>query len=888
MMNPELAVYLHANHVEVPVDLSHKPHLIPATVQELKDYSAQFYFTQPAEAVRIAQVAYQLGLQLPMPAPALGSWALANAFLHASRYLEAAQLFEQARNEYLAAGYPLDAARLGVGHVGVLAYMGQGKAGLALAKKIEPHLAKSAKTNLADLRRLGNLLMNLGVIHELLGQYEEALVLYERQIQLALQLHDRHMLARAKHNQAYAFVQIAAFDRALAIYQEAESLCLEIDAKTDLVRLYINLAHLFTALRRYQDAKWAQEQAEQHLGEDMDQERYRLALFRAHLYLQSNLPIQATILLGLQQAQLAFAAHGPLQEECLAWILLGICHFKQDHQTLARRDLAKAAELSVADANRALNYRILHGLGQIEQAEQNYEGAIAQYKAAIQQIEATRYELHSETLRSSFLSDKLEVYADLAGLYVQLEQLDDAFEVVERAKSRLVTEKLAFRLGAEVKQAAASEDKQIAAWARRLNSLLKQLEQLYNQAKLEYRHDVQQGTGLAEQIQRSIKTLENEVQTIVEKMQRRRPLLSTLTTGHSASLTQVREHLHQSIFLQYHILNGYYSAFVVNSAAILAHVPLAKVEEVEQARQAFTLAVEQMLELSLRLSADKVERYLPTLVDNANRPLQTLYRLLLQPLLTYFPNDAPLVISPAGSLYYVPFHALFDGQRYLVEQHTISYTPSATVLNLCIQKQAKGQGVLLFGYADQNLPSIQAELATLVQLFPEAELCTGQQAKTTLFMNKVQQHRFIHVATHATFRTDNPMLSSLTLADRRLTLAEIAQLQLEADLVVLSGCETGKGQLQGSDLLSLASGFLGAGARALLVSLWRVEDATTAQLMEYFYKALLAGEQHAAALRTAQLLLLHQGRKSTGKLGLYRHPAYWAPFMLVGNWRNNH
>src|SRR5690348_1511170 len=132
-MNPErVAVAVNSTDLDALVDLSRKQAVTCALVQELKDYSAQFYFTQPAEAVRIAQVAYQLGLQLPMPAPALGRWALANAVLHASRYLDAAALFEQARNDYVAAGYQLDAARMGVGHVGVLAYMGQGKMGLAL------------------------------------------------------------------------------------------------------------------------------------------------------------------------------------------------------------------------------------------------------------------------------------------------------------------------------------------------------------------------------------------------------------------------------------------------------------------------------------------------------------------------------------------------------------------------------------------------------------------------------------------------------------------------------------------------------------------------------------------------------------------------------------
>jgi CHAT domain-containing protein len=129
------------------------------------------------------------------------------------------------------------------------------------------------------------------------------------------------------------------------------------------------------------------------------------------------------------------------------------------------------------------------------------------------------------------------------------------------------------------------------------------------------------------------------------------------------------------------------------------------------------------------------------------------------------------------------------------------------------------------------------------------------------------------------------MLSSLSLADRRLTLAEVARLRLGADLVALSGCETGRGRLYGADLISLAGGFLGAGARSLLVSLWRVDDATTARLMSGFYRALRRGEGRAAALRTAQLGLLALGRERPIEYDAYRHPAYWAPFVLVGEWR---
>jgi CHAT domain-containing protein len=107
-------------------------------------------------------------------------------------------------------------------------------------------------------------------------------------------------------------------------------------------------------------------------------------------------------------------------------------------------------------------------------------------------------------------------------------------------------------------------------------------------------------------------------------------------------------------------------------------------------------------------------------------------------------------------------------------------------------------------------------------------------------------------------------------------------LPLAAELVALSGCETGRGRLHGADLLSLAQGFMGAGAASLLVSLWRVDDAATARLMRDFYDALRQGQTRAQALQQAQLLMLRAGRQATGRARLYTHPAYWAPFVLLG------
>jgi CHAT domain-containing protein len=148
---------------------------------------------------------------------------------------------------------------------------------------------------------------------------------------------------------------------------------------------------------------------------------------------------------------------------------------------------------------------------------------------------------------------------------------------------------------------------------------------------------------------------------------------------------------------------------------------------------------------------------------------------------------------------------------------------------------------------------------------------------------QTKNFRYVHFATHGFANSANPKLSGLLLAhgndsgeDGILHLSEIYNMSLNADLVVLSACETGLGKIaEGEGLIGLTRGFLYAGAQNLLVSLWQINDAGTAQLMVEFYRNLLDGRSQAEALRAAKLTL----RQNRAELA---PPYYWAPFVLIG------
>src|SRR5262249_45541454 len=133
---------------------------------------------------------------------------------------------------------------------------------------------------------------------------------------------------------------------------------------------------------------------------------------------------------------------------------------------------------------------------------------------------------------------------------------------------------------------------------------------------------------------------------------------------------------------------------------------------------------------------------------------------------------------------------------------------------------------------------------------------------------------FLHIATHAVFRQDNPMFSSFKLADGWVTAIDLFSMASETNLVTLSGCQSGMSEVTGSDdLLGLMRGFLYAGARSLLVSLWNVNDGSTAALMEAFYREWAKSSSKSMALRAAMLAVRET----------YPNPFFWAPFLLVGN-----
>ena len=240
---------------------------------------------------------------------------------------------------------------------------------------------------------------------------------------------------------------------------------------------------------------------------------------------------------------------------------------------------------------------------------------------------------------------------------------------------------------------------------------------------------------------------------------------------------------------------------------------------------------------------------------------------------------------PHGVLHYLPFAALWNAQdaRYLIEDYSITYAPSASVLSFIQNKRNINEGHLLaMGNPDGSLRYAEIEVTAIADLYNAAPLLRNQASETQL--RTLAPHAdLLHVAAHGIYDPFNPLFTRVELAaedgnNGYLEVHEVYGLDLRAaNLVVLSACESGLGELSlGNEIVGLTRAFLYAGTPSVVTTLWTIDDEASGALMLAFYNHLRAGLSTAEALRQAQREQIEQDNR--------RFPYYWAAFTLNGDY----
>jgi len=284
----------------------------------------------------------------------------------------------------------------------------------------------------------------------------------------------------------------------------------------------------------------------------------------------------------------------------------------------------------------------------------------------------------------------------------------------------------------------------------------------------------------------------------------------------------------------------------------------------------------------IRASAEKLGLYLenywrevvyhPEWKDIGNTWLG-LSDYLIEPISQYLIEGDLIYFVPYSLLHYFPMHALELEGEPLIRRHSVAYSPSASLVKFC---QNKGSGKLRscasFGV------EFEEESREVAELF-NTKPYNGYLATKEKVLENCIDKDVIHFSCHGYFDDVNPLSSGVELYDHEILSArEIFDMKLDAELVTLSACQTGLNQRSpGDELIGLTRALIYAGAPSVIVSLWSVDARSTHELMLEFYKLLKNGLDKAAALQEAQKKIMEKEE--------YSHPYYWAPFMLVGDWK---
>jgi|688.fasta_scaffold16046_3 CHAT domain-containing protein len=565
----------------------------------------------------------------------------------------------------------------------------------------------------------------------------------------------------------------------------------------------------------------------------------------------------------------------------------------------------------------------LYDLAKLERKEGYLKAALSSISEAIDIIENIRQEIVNPELKTSFFATKQDYYALKIDILMDLHQQDStqgynaqAFDTSERSRARTLLE-LLNESNADIRQGVDPKLlDQENALKDKTTALEKQWSELINKNPTEQQKAF---------FQQERKNLLAQYQAIQDTIRAKSPKYAALKYPQPLTLAQVQQQIldPDTALLQYSVSKEKSYLWIITKDGFTSHILPAQ-KEIETAARELLNAIQ----------------YGKDDTTNISQAANQLSQLVLPPVAKL--NQKRLIIVPDGVLNYIPFATLTLNNQPLINQHELVNLPSSSSIALIRQDTqnrkpaSKTLAILadpIFSADDQRLkapkkqpisptnpdlnqlalnrvtktlkksraegdnnqftrlPGTRQEAQAILALLPKTETIVAfdDQANLNLAINpQLSQYRMIHLATHGVFNGEDPAYSGiiLSLVDAKgtpingfLRLNEIFNLNLPAELVVLSACETGLGQeIKGEGLVGLTRGFMYAGTPRVLVSLWQVDDQATAELMTRFYKLVLEKKlPPAQALREAQL----QMQKETE----WKSPYYWSAFVLQGEWR---
>jgi CHAT domain-containing protein len=531
---------------------------------------------------------------------------------------------------------------------------------------------------------------------------------------------------------------------------------------------------------------------------------------------------------------------------------LGYLALSQRDTAEAVRQFEESRRIAAATGSPTFVMWAHNGIGRARFQEGRYPEALNAYKEAIAVAEGLRGSLQDAALRSGFLEDKQEMYHGAVWSAVALRRAEEAWGLAERARSRAFLDLLGTQTVLSKGKTRALVDEEV-----RLRARLSAARTAVEEASEEDAADARAEAEAADRAYREF----------LDRVRKESVEQASLMSVEPVNAPELQALLPEGTTLVEYLVsrNGTFAWAITRSSVTVVRINVPREQIVAEVR-AFRQGIEGQAPL-----------------PDAQKLAETLHERLVAPVRGHI-KGTRVVVVPHDVLHYLPFGALRSKTgRWLVEDYTLSTLPSASVLKFLEGKRTAsgGGGVLAVGNPDLgsalNLRYAEREARVVGDHYAGASVLLRQEATETRAKALADSARLLHFATHGELNERDPLASGLLLTpgggnDGRLEVREIFGLDLKAQLVVLSACETGLGQLStGDELVGLQRAFLYAGSPAVVTTLWKVDDRASFALMREFYDRLPKADA-GQALQAAQRAVMKE----------FPHPFAWAAFGLTG------
>lgn len=767
----------------------------------------------------------------------------------------------------------------------------------------------------------GVCLYNIGVYYLILDDYSKSLSFFESALKIAQLLENKENESDCLVNIGVIFEKIGKYDRALEHLTNALSIDQYLGKRMNIMTDLNNIGTTYRARGLSSSHQKDFYKALEYFKSCLQLTRKKsLSPRKEEEHISQKTEIQAlnnigTVLIDLRTYNCAFKyLHMGYQKaleirelEVTGMILvnMGIVRFNQGAYEEAIKLFEKSIQLA-NENNRQILWEAYFGLGQCFEKMRRLSDAAEFYKKAINIIDHIRSQILFDTYKASFSRDKIKIYEYLINLLFKMSLNDpldrykkDVFHIVERAKARAFLECLGLSnidIKKKLEPEFIKEDSEIS---KRISLIMQELSNptLTKERRNDLFFDLHKE--------------ENRYINLISKIKMWTPEVANLLLPEPCNVGEIQALLNKkTVLIEYFLGENQSYMFLIKKDKFLIYTL--------PPRHRIVTSLKAYLKIISDPPAGEFKGILA-----ANRIYKEIFHPIEEEIDGIIEN---LIIIPDGILYYLPFETLIrsssnkkSSSDYLIKYYKISYAPSSSgflfllkqrldnkvkkdflafgnpsySLNSLLKDRKINKEILKDMYLDVGfnffpIPYSEREVLKISRYFPKekVDVYLNHNAKEEIIKKtSLTDYKIIHFACHGFLDEKYPIRSALILSlekdsveDGFLQVREIYSLKLNADLVVLSACQTGKGRLErGEGILGFPRIFFYVGAKSIVLSLWRINDKSTSLFMDIFYYYLTKGYDKAQALRLAKLKMMKTK---------YCHPYYWAAFILNGEFNS--